>query len=84
MRDEIKKTYQILKRIADLADSQGICSIRRLLWPDLAERDGILRSLMVRGVLTDQNGRDITTEQIGNLDIKIKVRLFAIWLKKRG
>ncbi|MCI8564848.1 MAG: hypothetical protein HFI39_00770 [Lachnospiraceae bacterium] len=84
VRDEIKKTYQILKRIADLADSQGICSIRRLLWPDLAERDGILRSLMVRGVLTDQNGRDITTEQIGNLDIKIKVRLFAIWLKKRG
>lgn len=84
VRDETKKTYQILKQIAELADSQGICSVRRLLWPDLAERDRILRSLMVRGVLTDQSGRDITTEQVGNLDIKIKVRLFSIWLKKRG
>lgn len=84
VRDETKKTYQILKQVADLADSQGICSVRRIVWPDLGERDRILRSLMVRGVLTDQNGRDITTEQVGNLDIKIKVQLFSIWLKKRG
>lgn len=83
-RDETKKNYGILKQIADFSNSQGICSVRRLPWPDLEERNRILRSLMVRGVLTDQNGRDITTEQVDNLDIRIKVRLFAIWLKKRG
>lgn len=84
VRDEAKKTYSILKKIADAADSQGVCSVRRITWPDNAERNRLLRSLMVRGVLTDQNGRDITAEQIDELKIKIKVRLFSIWLKERG
>lgn len=84
VRDETKKTYSILKRIADAADSQGVCSVRKIAWPDKEERNHLLRSLMVRGVLTDQNGRDITTEQIDHLEVKIKVKLFSIWLKERG
>lgn len=84
VRDEIKKTYRLLKQIADQADSQGVCSVRKLGWDDPEERNRYLRSLMVRGVLTDRNGRDITTEQVDNLDVKIKVQLFSIWLKDRG
>ena len=84
VRDEIKKTYRLLKQIADLADSQGVCSVRKLRWDDREERDRYLRSLMIRGVLTDRNGRDITTEQVDQLDVKIKVQLFSIWLKDRG
>lgn len=84
VREEIKKTYRLLKQIADGSDSQGVCGVRKLLWDDAEERNHYLRSLMVRGVLTDRNGRDITTEQVDNLDVKIKVQLFSIWLKDRG
>ncbi|MBO5146168.1 MAG: hypothetical protein J6C19_11655 [Lachnospiraceae bacterium] len=80
----MKNTYAILKQIADKSNSSGECNVENLIWEDETEKKEILRSLIVRGVLTDRLGKDITTENIDHITVKIKVGIFRIWLKERG
>ena len=79
-KETTAKTYRLLKQIADRSNSGEICRIQ-----DLEEYDReILKSLLVRGVLVDENGKDISRDDFDSLSVKIKVRLFAIWLRERG
>ncbi len=81
----MRATYSILKQIADKAVSRnGLCSVENIVWEDEKERREILRSLMVRGVLIDPMGKDITTENVEHITMRIKVGIFRIWLKERG
>lgn len=84
IKEETLNTYKLLKQIADNANNKGICNVGKILWHDEEDKIRILKSLMIRGVLVDHQGRDITAERIDTLDVKIKVGLFSIWLKKRG
>lgn len=84
IKEETLNTYKLLKLIADNANNKGICNVGKIPWNDEKEKLRILKSLMVRGVLVDHLGRDITAEKIDSLDVKIKVGLFSVWLKKRG
>lgn len=84
IKEETLNTYKLLKQIADNANNKGICSVGRIQWRDEEDKIRILKSLMIRGVLVDHQGRDITAERIDTLDVKIKVGLFSIWLRKRG
>lgn len=80
----MRNTYALLKQIADRANSNGECNVENLFLEDPNEKRELLRSLIVRGVLTDPMGKDITTEDIEHIIVKIKVDLFRIWLKERG
>lgn len=81
---EVEVTKKILKQIADLSNSKGVCNLSKIVWKNNDEKDHILRSLLVRGVLVDPQGNDIVKNNIESLDVKIKVGLFSVWLKKRG
>ena len=84
IKEDTLNTYKLLKQIADNANNSGICNVEKIQWYNEEEKIRILKSLMVRGVLVDHQGRDITAERIDTLDVKIKVGLFSVWLKKRG
>ena len=84
IKEETLNTYRLLKQIADNANNKGICNIDKIQWHNRAEKNRILKSLMIRGVLVDHQGRGITAERIDRLDVKIKVGLFSVWLRKRG
>lgn len=84
IKEETLNTYKLLKLIADNANNKGIYNVGKIPWNDEKEKLRILKSLMVRGVLVDHQGRDIAAERIDSLDVKIKVGLFSVWLKKRG
>ena len=84
IKEDTLNTYKLLKQIADNANNNGICNVEKIQWHNEEEKIRILKSLMVRGVLVDHQGKDITAERIDTLDVKIKVGLFSVWLKKRG
>lgn len=83
-QQEMEKSYRMLKQIADNSNRLGVCNTSSISWADPAEKNRILQTLRVRGVLCDPTGAEIKSENMENINVKIKVGLFSIWLKKRG
>lgn len=83
-QSEMNESYQMLKCIADNSNRLGICNTNSISWANTEEKYRILQTLRIRGVLCDANGAEIKSENMENTDVKIKVGLFSIWLKKRG
>ena len=83
-QEEMDKSYQMLKNIADNSNRLGVCNTSSIKWEDSEEKYHILQTLRIRGVLCDANGEEIKSENMENINVKIKVGLFSIWLKKRG
>lgn len=75
-------TYKLMKEVARVSNIDGICHIDDIKWPDIHERNEIIRALRGRHILVDSHGQEITGD-IENIEFKFKVGLFTIWLKKR-
>ena len=75
--------YKMLALIALSANERGVCHIRNIPWENEGEKMKILKSLITRGILVDERGKDLTdTQEISNKKVKIKVELFHIFLKR--
>jgi len=81
------KTYNLLKLVAIKSNQFSRSCMMEQLQEELMDNTNrkIFKSLLERGVLVDDNGNDIITENLETIaSVKIKVGLFHIWLTQRG
>lgn len=82
---ESECNYKLLKKIADISDANGLCSIEKIEWDNANEKEQIIKSLLVREVLVNSKGENISDKSdFSKEKVKQRVQLFNIWLKTRG